>query len=214
MLITRPNHDVTTNYLYYWSQKIIDQAAKSKQATIDLRGKRANKKEFTEVIKKTRPTFVVINGHGDENSVAGHNNEVLVEAGVNESVLGNTIVYARACGCAKKLGLASVAKGTRAFIGYSEDFVFFYEDNFITQPLNDKTAALFLESSNRVAISLLKGHSAGEANNRSRESYVSVIQKYMTSESLKEKSELLPYLFWDMKHQECLGDDGAVIQKD
>lgn len=211
MLITRPNHDVTTNYLYCWSQKIIAQAAKSKQPIIDLKGKRANKKEFTEIIKKTKPAFIVINGHGDESSVAGHNNEVLVEVGVNEAVLSHAIVYARSCSCAKRLGPAVVAKGAKAFIGYSEDFVFFCEDSAITKPLNDKTAALFLESSNCVAIALLKGHSAGEANDRSRKSYENIIQKYMTSESLKEKSELLPYLFWDMKHQECLGDDGAVI---
>jgi len=71
LLITRPNHDITTNYLYYWSQKIIDEADKKGVKTVDLRGKRANKKEFTSIINKIRPRFVVLNGHGDNKSVTG-----------------------------------------------------------------------------------------------------------------------------------------------
>lgn len=204
MLITRPNHDLTTNYLYYWSSKIIEQANKSKEKVIDLKAKRANKKDFTDIIQKTKPLLIVLNGHGDESSVTGYNNEVLVRVGENENIFKGALVYARSCRCAKKLGPASIKKGAKAFIGYTDDFVFLIDENFVTQPLNDKTAALFLEASNYVVISLLKEHSPLEANNRSKEIFRKTIKKYLTSEIKTKDSELIPYLFWDMNHQKCL----------
>lgn len=211
MLITRPNHDITTNYLYYWSSRIIDQADKSSEKVIDLKEKRATEREFTNIILKTKPSFIVLNGHGDENTVTGYDNKVLVRVGKNEKLLANAIVYARSCSCAKKLGPSSIAKGTKAFIGYTDEFVFMIDENYITQPLKDKTAALFLEASNYVAISLLKKHSAFEANNRSKNIFRNTIARYMVSETSKEESELLPYLLWDMNHQECIGKKEATI---
>lgn len=211
MLITRPNHDITTNYLYFWSKKIIEEAIRDNEKVVDLKEKRANKKEFTSIIIKTKPSFIVINGHGDENTITGYDNEPLVRSGNNESILRNAIIYARSCSCAKKLGPASIAKGTRAFIGYTDEFVFLIDENYVTQPLNDRTASLFLEASNYVAISLLKRHSASQANNRSKEIFKNTIRKYMTSEAAKVDSELLPYLFWDMNHQKCMGDGKAII---
>lgn len=211
MLITRPNHDITTTYLYYWSTKIIEQAKKSNEKVIDLKEKRVTEKEFTGIIIKTKPSFIVINGHGDENSVTGYNNKILVQTGKNETFFNNAVIYARSCSCAKKLGPASIAKGTKAFIGYTDEFVFLIDENYVTQPLNDKTAALFLEASNYVAISLLKGHTALEANNRSKEIFRNTIKRYMVSETSKEDSELLPYLFWDMNHQENIGNNKATI---
>ena len=90
MLITRPNHDITTNYLYYWSIRIIEQAHKSHGKVVDLRGKRVNLKEFSSIIKKTKPSFMVINGHGDENTITGYNNEVLVRVGANETLFDDS----------------------------------------------------------------------------------------------------------------------------
>lgn len=211
MLITRPNHDITTNYLYFWSKKIIKEAERNNEKVIDLKEKRANKKEFTSIIVKTRPSFIMVNGHGDENTITGYDNEPLVQSGNNESILSEAIIYARSCSCAKKLGPASIAKGTIAFIGYTDEFVFLIDENYVTQPLNDKTASLFLEASNQVAISLLKKHSASHANNRSKEIFRNTIRKYMTSEATKADSELLPYLFWDMNHQVCRGNGKAII---
>ena len=62
-----------------------------------------------------------------------------------------------------------------------------------------------------MAISLLKGHTASEANDRSKELFKNIIKKYMTSEASREKFELLPYLLWDMNHQVCIGDKKAII---
>jgi len=59
MLITRPNHDLTTDYLFFWSRQIIDYSIKIKKDFIDLLKTRANYKEFNSVIKKVVPRLII-----------------------------------------------------------------------------------------------------------------------------------------------------------
>lgn len=210
MLITRPNHDITTNYLYYWSLILIEYAKETGQSVVDLKGKRANKKEFVSVIKKVEPNFIVLNGHGNEETVTGYNNQPLVNLD-SVDILKEKIVYARSCQSAKKLGVKSVEAGCKSYIGYNEDFVFVTGEDRLTRPLHDKTAQLFLEPSNKVVIYLLKGHSSSMANQKSKELYKKSIQKFMLSSALKEEKELIPYLVWDYNHQVCLGDQNAKL---
>ena len=74
----------------------------------------------------------------------------------------------------------------------------------ITNPLQDSTAKLFIEPSNHVVISLLKGHSPSEANSRSRAMCLKTIQKLMSSSASQDDSELVPNLAWNYAHQVCL----------
>jgi hypothetical protein len=211
LLLTRPDHDPLTNYLYYWCEKIIEQAQKSGVKVIDLDKKRANNKEFTSVIRKTNPSLVSLNGHGDDKTVRGFNNEVLIKAGVNEQLFAGKIVYVVACRSAKTLGPSSIKNGTKAYIGYDDDFVLMYDENKITRPLEDKTAELFLEPSNIVVISLLKGNNARDSHLRSKEDFKKKYQALMITESPQVDKEALPWLWWDMNHQVCLGDPNAQI---
>lgn len=211
MLITRPNHDDTTKYLYYWSKLIIHQAKKLKRAVTDLSGKKANYQEFIKVLKKNNPLFIIINGHGNKKAVTGFNNEILVQSGVNESVFDKRIIFARSCQSAATLGKSCVKKGTKTYIGYTEDFVFFIEQDTKNNPLEDETAGLFLAPSNYIAIALLNGEKTGEANDKSKEMYQKNMQKLMTSETPEKDRELIPFLRWNMVHQVCLGDDKAKL---
>lgn len=204
LLITRPNHDPTTNCLYFWSERIISQANRAGCKIIDLAKKRACAKDFNGIISKVCPQFVVINGHGNDKAVTGYDDEELIRCGDNESLLAGTVTYARSCRSAVSLGPACIKNKTKAYIGYVDDFVFLYDDRFVTKPLKDTSAKLFLEPSNYVAISLLKGHSPQEANKRSKEVYMRNIRKLLTSETKGEAKEAIPYLLWDMNNQVCL----------
>lgn len=204
LLITRPNHDVTTHYLYCWSEKVIAEAEKKHIKTIDLKGKRANKYEITKIINKTSPTIVILNGHGNYKSVTGFDNKDLISLGENESLLTNTATYAVSCSSAKDLGPACIKSGAKAYIGYTDDFTFMIDESKITKPLEDNTAKLFLEPSNQVGISLIKGNNAKEAYQKSQDYFRRNIRHLLTSESPQEEKETLPFLLWDMRHQVCL----------
>src|SRR3989344_6832419 len=117
MLITRPNHDFATNYLFYWSIALIEQAKRKNVPVSDLSKKRANVKEFTSVMKKTKPSLIVFNGHGNDTFVTGYNNEPLVQVNKNHTTLAGSVVYARSCRSASKLGQQAIAAGCKAYIG-------------------------------------------------------------------------------------------------
>ena len=211
LLITRPNHDYATNYLFYWIASVINLARRKNFRVIDLSKNKANQSNFTSRVDKTNPSFVFLNGHGNETMIAGQNEEVLVSVKRNLNMLKNRIVFARSCSSAKQLGNKSISLGTKAFIGYKEPFIFMSDPLMITKPLSDATAALFLKPSNLVASTLLKGHSASEANTRAKRAFKRNIRKLLTSETQKENSSVLRFLFWDMKHQVCLGDVDASL---
>ncbi len=46
LLVTRPQHDITTHYISSWAQEIIDLAKKKSIDTIDLCREKVNKKEL------------------------------------------------------------------------------------------------------------------------------------------------------------------------
>lgn len=211
LLITRPNHDLTTTYLYHWSRLILNQATKSKIKVIDLKAGRASKKEVTGIINKVQPSCIIFNGHGNETEITGMDNKTIIKAGKNEKLLVGTIVYAISCRSAKLLGPQCIKSGTKTYLGYIDDFIFITDEDKTTQPLKDKSAALFLEPAYQIAVALIKGNSATFSFKKSQQLFKKNIYKLMTSATSPEEKDLLPYLFWDLQNQVCLGDKNAAI---
>ncbi len=211
MLVTRPNSDRTTRYISAWAEEVIDCAEQKSCAVFDLSGKRASRKEFENIVRKQSPSFVFLNGHGSPYVVTGQNEESLVAANDNEGILKGTVTYALSCSSAKSLGPKAVEAGATAFIGYKEEFIFLFDEAQRTRPGQDELATHFADSSNQVAISLLKGHSAREAHEQSQQSFGRSIRKLLTSQATDRESAALRYLFWNMQHQVCLGNSEAKI---
>lgn len=211
LLITRPEHDDTTHYLSHWSKQAISVAQSKGIKIFDLPRTRANKVEVTSMLSKQKPKLVIFNGHGNDDSVAGYKNEPLIIAGKNEHLLKERITYAISCKSAKKLGPKSIDSGAKTYMGYDDDFIFFYDPNKITHPSKDNTAKLFLEPSNELMISLIKGNTAEESCKRSKQLFQNNIKKLLSSEATKEETSMARYLWWDMIHQVCLGDAKATF---
>lgn len=211
LLLTRPDYDLPTAYLFHWSAPVIELAKRKHLKITDLAGKKANRADFTGRVEKTDPSLVFFNGHGGEAVVMGQDNEILVSAGDNEDLLQGRIIFARSCSSAKKLGPQSVSVGARSFIGYEEPFVFMIDLQTSTRPCFDETARLFLEPSNQVATTLIKGHTSEEADKRAKQSFKRNIRKLLTGSTTKEDSSAVRFLLWDMNHQVCLGDPDSTL---
>lgn len=209
LLVTRPKHDDTTHYLFHWAEEIIKIARKKGIKVLDLNTNRARKKELESVVAKMRPSFIFFNGHGDVDRIAGQDGEILVVVGDN-TILKSSTIYALSCGSAKCLGPDCVSNGVRAYLGYDDVFMFFYDIDKISKPLEDKTAELFLRPSNRLMESFLKGHTTEESYNRSQELFFKNIQKLVSSRE-SGNSYIIPYLLWDKNHQVYLGDKNATL---
>ena len=103
LLITRPEHDAATHCLSKWSEKIIDIADKKNIKVIDLHREKANRGRVAGILKKGIAKLVVLNGHGSDTSVHGHDNETILKED-DSDVVKDKIIFARACRSAKKLG--------------------------------------------------------------------------------------------------------------
>lgn len=211
MLTTRPNSDRTTRYIAEWAQQVIDLAKQKGHNVLDLAGQRANRKEFESMVRKNKPSFLFLNGHGNADVVTGQNEEPLVQVNDNEEILKGSVTYALSCSAGKTLGPHAVKNGATAFIGYRDEFIFLFNEAQRTRPGQDALAVFFAEPSNQVAISLLKGHTAKEAHEKSKRTFVRGIRKLLTSQATDQESAAIRYLLWDMQHQVCLGNGDAKI---
>jgi len=210
LLITRPEHEAPIYYLSKWSEKIIDIAKDKGIDVIDLHRKKANRDRVIGTLEKRGPKLVVLNGHGSDISVQGHNNETILREEDSKAVK-DKIIYARSCRSAKRLGQNSIIQGALAYLGYNDDFVFLFDEINLRKPLKDKTAELFLGPSNYIPISLVKGHTAGDANNRSKGLFRKNIERLIIEGPSSDDYNAIRYLLWDMTHQVCLGDEKAIF---
>ena len=209
-LITRPDHDKVTSYLFQWTKNILKINSTNIQF-LNLEGKEANRERVESYLKKQDPRLVLFNGHGSYNLICGFKNEILIEMGKNDELLKEKIVYALSCSSARKLGPSAVEKGAEAFIGYKNPFVLYTNSDSEATPLKDDIAASFLNPSNRVSFSLLKGNTAQEASNKSKEEFKREIRKHSASSSIFGSDMIVAGLLWDMNSQVVLGKRDARI---
>jgi len=211
ILITRPNHDLITTYLFQWSEYVIRQANRKHIPVFDLSGKKANGKMFTSYIIKNDPILVFFNGHGNEDVITGYDNEPLVSTNNNEKLLEKKIVYARSCDAAENLGKLCIKNNTLAFIGYKKKYTICYSDTSINHPLQDEIAKLFITPSNLVPVSLLKGNKAKDAYRKSQESMARNFSFMLSTKATLAQKDAAPYLWINKKYQVLLGDPNASM---
>ncbi len=93
-LITRPRHDVNTSYLHDFSKGIVKTIKETKDIHVtDLEGSKATRENLCKCLTKEQPRLVFLNGHGDRKRVAGHMDEVILDA-KNIELTKDKIVYA------------------------------------------------------------------------------------------------------------------------
>src|SRR3989344_7978392 len=103
-MITRPEHDDTTHYLSYWSKETIEMAKKKGMKVLDVYREKVTKQQVENLLKQHNPALVVFNGHGDEKTISGYRNTLLIQVGENEHLLKEKQIYAISCKSAKTLG--------------------------------------------------------------------------------------------------------------
>lgn len=211
ILITRPNHDGLLNLLFYWTEPVISLAKKKGFVVLDLKSKKSNKKDFDSYLFKNNPSLIFFNGHGSDSSITGYNNEPLVTAGSDEKLLKEKVVYSRTCSSAAVLGTRSIKAGCKAFIGYIDPFWLPKSKKHHVNLLEDKVAGRFLEPTNLIPTTLIKGHTALEADRRSKtEMSKNYVEMVSSTSSLEERS-LSFFLYCNIVSQVLIGNPDTRI---
>ncbi|OGG14022.1 hypothetical protein A3D77_03450 [Candidatus Gottesmanbacteria bacterium RIFCSPHIGHO2_02_FULL_39_11] len=152
-----------------------------------------------------------MNGHGNENCIAGDKDKIILESGVNETLLNDKIVYVRSCNVAAGLGVICVRNGTIAFIGYVKKYSLGYTPSSMFHPLKDKVAKLFLEPSNLIPISLIKGNSVKDSYRKSQAALLKNFIFMLSTRATKEQRDAAPSLWRNRKYQVVLGNENVTM---
>lgn len=211
LLITRPNHDPATNLLFHWSGPVLAEAQRKHIQAFDLFGEKATRKNFESYCKAHIPKLIFLNGHGNAECVMGWDTEVVVDTASSGSLFGEAILFARSCDSALKLGRTMIRKGLTAFIGYTRKYIAAYTRGKEHQPLSDKLAALFIEPSNLIVTTILKGHTAKEANDRSKLAMIKNFRYMLSSAATYEEQFASRWMWSNIKSQVLLGDENATF---
>ena len=144
LIITLPQSDDVTEYLAVFSKSITDECKNRSIKFHELKKEKANKEEFESSLKSYDYNFVILNGHGEENQVTGHQNKTIIKKGENDNLLNKRITYARSCWAAAGLGNCYNEDKEGCFIGYNIPFMFLIDTTRATNPIKDKIAEIFL----------------------------------------------------------------------
>ena len=212
LLITCPEHDDATAYLTYFSKEIVDEAIKKSLKNKKVGDKNLNIDDFSEILNKLNYRLIVLNGHGSPNSIFSYKQNIIIQLGKNDYLLKERLIYARSCNAGAKLG-PECMKNTKegCFIGYNLPFIFYMDSKWTTKPCNDKVARIFLEPSNIVSISIIKGHSAIEAYNNAKKQMIKTINKLMESQQERETPFYLEALWNNYIGQVICGNTEAEL---
>ncbi|MBS3089141.1 hypothetical protein J4402_05225 [Candidatus Pacearchaeota archaeon] len=211
MIITMPRYDDVTEYFSQFSKEVIKEAEKELLPVKALVDKEATKSSFEKVANSLQYSLVVMNGHGNSKEIFGQDKEAIISEGVNEQLLVGRITYARACEAAASLGKLIISINNEGcFIGYELPFQFYADITWAGNPMKDNTAKLFLEPSNAVPISLIKGKTAAEANENSKRAILKNMNKILRNAD-KDSLAVAEALWNNYEGQVVIGNGEALL---
>jgi len=211
VLFSRPNHDTQMSYLHYYSKELLELSKLKGYKTINKEEKNAKRSVIISIIKKQKPKFIFFNGHGSPNLICGQNNEIIISS-KNPEILSESITYSLSCSSALNLGRMAVERGAISFIGYKFDFALGKDPEREAVPSKDKIARLFLEPSNLLVSSMLKGNSTLEALNKSKKMMKDNVLYLSTTDDFQDARYYAPYLYGNYLGLTLHGDKKALIQ--
>lgn len=211
IIITLPRYDYVTEYISDASEDIIKEAEKRNIKVKSLPDKNATRKNFESALKKLDFKMVIFNGHGSEDAIYGHKDEIIVKCGTNADLLTERLIYARSCDAAVILG-EECMKNTKdgCFIGYKLPFMLYIDSKRISNPHKDAIAPLFLGPSNLVPISLIKGNTAFQAHENSKKQILKNINKLLRKGD--DESFWLAGALWNnYTGQVIIGNNSSIL---
>lgn len=180
MIVIRANHDISTSYLFTFSEELIREA--------EMKGFKVAKIEDDEIseailrsrIKNQKPKFIFFSGHGNDTSLFDNQKKEFLNTH-SADVFKETVTYAIACSCLVRLGQSAIDKGCYAFIGYKKPFWIARDHKYESTPLKDRVAKPIIECSNVIVNSLIKGNTVEESVKKSHEKALDNILKLIYS---------------------------------
>jgi len=209
VLMTLPQSDEVTEYLCAFSQDIIKTAKDAGVPICVLEREKATRNSF-EFELRDNHRLIVFNGHGSDDVIAGHKNEVIIMNGENEELLKEKITYARSCFSAKGIGVSSMKSSeTGCFLGYTFPFMFYNDTTWSGNPLKDSVARVFFVTTNVIPNGIMRGKSCAEADENSKRAMLKAIKRALLKKDNKDAQSIAEALWNNYSFQVVVGNGEA-----
>src|SRR5436189_278214 len=95
IILTSPAHDIVTEYLHSWSEKIHSDIPNLPNNTLiyKLIGEKVTREMLTGLVQEKDPHLILFNGHGSSKKIFGFEMNVLIALDDNEVLLRDRIVH-------------------------------------------------------------------------------------------------------------------------
>lgn len=168
VLIGRCECDNTLRFPFYWAEEIKQKALNLGFQVIDLQRENFIESKFTRMVIEKNPSFIFLNGHGDEMSAFGYQEIPVITLNKNDYLLIDKIVHIISCKTGLWLGQFAVDKGCKGYIGYQGLFSI---KNVHPDPNKDEYSKMFKEVVNETSLMLLNNRGVINAFNKSQQIY-------------------------------------------
>lgn len=214
LLMFRADWDIATKFGSYWVGAAKSVLYDKGMLVTDLSAGLATKDELVRALNEVDPCTFWAMGHGIETQFAGQDNYVILEKGVDESLMIGRVVHLTSCLTGAETGLLeSLFKaGAKACFGYSVELIVGVEtDNFPMTPNNEATKSL-MKPDVAIELALADGKTAKEAFDKSDEVADSEIEYWR--DSGHPDSDLLIFCHLHNKNGKALYGEGDTIIRD
>jgi hypothetical protein len=204
---------VPVSYLHSFSKEIVEILRNSKEFHItNLEGQQATRQNFENHIIREKPGLIFLNGHGSKWTVAGHDDEVILDK-ENVSLAAGAIIYAISCDSLEGLGELSIEKGIKAFVGYRASFMLIKDPSRLAAPYKDRNALPFKRACFILLNALVYGQKVSDAVEATKEEYKELIKSYGSAdEDPFGDAPLIRFaLTWNHEFLDFSGDPDACF---
>lgn len=145
-------------------------------------------------------------GHGDEDSFTGQNEALILEVGrYNPREIRGKMIKLLSCQTGVTLGPDLVKNGAKAFLGYTDDYVWVMDSDLASTPWADELAATCLLPVVDGLNALLDGKPAGEAFEIERAGY-------LQNAEVEEDALVKSCIEFNYANTILLGDAAATVR--
>lgn len=213
ILMTLPQSDEVTEYLHAFSQEIIS-TAKDKGIPINVLEREKATRKFFESELRDNHRLIIFNGHGSNDLITGHKDDIIIKNGENENLLTEKITYARSCYSAEGIGNSCMANSkTGCFIGYMLPFMFYNDVTWSGNPSKDSVAEIFFATTNIIPNGIMKGKTCLEAHQNSKRAMAKAIKKAILKEDNPDSQSIAEALWNNYSFQTIIGNENVRFDK-
>lgn len=174
ILIASADYENVTHIIHDWSRDVVHNAIDAGNSVYVMNQEQYSRDNLRSGLLNLQPAFFFGMGHGYYFLTTGYDGEVVIQSDtiyyrdgqeyhapdVNMDITNGVVVYLLSCQTGEKLGKDMINKGTKSFIGYNRDFVFFTSSNPTVKKIYE---GYFMRPAMKIADSLCGGKTTKQA---------------------------------------------------